>query len=70
MAAKALLSANHFNRSTARSGTLLAPYTVDPGFLRSTAERQARQETWTIDKAKGVARTTSSDPRRARWSSL
>ncbi len=51
------------NRGTARSATLLAPYAVDPAFLRSTAERQARQETWTIDKAKGVARTTSSDLR-------
>ena len=51
------------NRNTARSATLLAPYAVDPAFLRSTAERQARQETWTIDKTKGVARTTSSDLR-------
>jgi amidase len=51
------------NRSTARSATLLAPYAVDPAFLRSTAERQARQETWIIDKTKGVARTTSSDLR-------
>ena len=51
------------SRATARSSTLLAPYTVDPAFLRSTAEREARQETWTIDKAKGVARTTSSDLR-------
>ena len=52
------------NRGTARSATLLAPYAVDPAFLRSTtAERQARQETWIIDKAKGVARTTSTDLR-------
>ena len=51
------------NRGTARSSTLLAPYAVDPAFLRSTAERQARQETWTLDKAKGVARTTSTDLR-------
>lgn len=51
------------NRGTARSATLLAPYTVDPAFLRSTAERQARQETWVIDKAKGVARTTPADLR-------
>src|SRR5262245_12578579 len=47
------------NRATARSSTLLAPYTVDPAFLRTAAERQARQETWTIDKVKGIARTTS-----------
>jgi acetamidase/formamidase len=51
------------NRGTARSATLLAPYTVDPGFLRSNAERQARQETWMVDKTKAVARTTSSDLR-------
>jgi acetamidase/formamidase len=51
------------NRGTAWSSTLLAPYTVDPAFLRSTAERQARRETWTIDKAKGIARTTSTDLR-------
>jgi len=51
------------NRGTAWSSTLLAPYTVDPAFLRSTAERQARRETWTIDKARGVARTTSADLR-------
>ena len=51
------------NRTTAWSSTLLAPYTVDPAFLRSTAERQARRETWMIDKAKGVARTTSTDLR-------
>jgi acetamidase/formamidase len=51
------------NRTTARSATLLAPYAVDPTFLRSTAERQARQETWIIDKAKGVARTSATDLR-------
>ena len=51
------------NRTTARSATLLAPYAVDPAFLRSTGERQARQETWIIDKTKGVARTTSGDLR-------
>ena len=46
------------NRTTARSSTLLAPYAVDPAFLRSTAAPQARQETWIIDRAKGVARTS------------
>jgi len=51
------------NRNTARSNTLLAPYAVDPTFLRSDGERQGRQETWMIDKAKGVARTTSTDLR-------
>ena len=42
---------------------MLAPYTVDPAFLRLNAERQVRPETWTIDKAKGVARTSSTDLR-------
>ncbi|MBI4471979.1 MAG: acetamidase/formamidase family protein, partial [Acidobacteria bacterium] len=51
------------NRATARSNTLLAPYAVDPAFLRSTAERQGRNETWAIDKSRGVARTTSTDLR-------
>jgi amidase len=46
------------NRATARSNTLIAPYAIDPGFLR-TGEREARSETWSIDKAAGVARTTS-----------
>ena len=50
------------NRGTAISSTLMAPYVVDPAFLRS-GERQARQETWTIDMAKRVARTTSTDLR-------
>ncbi len=47
------------NRTTARMGALLAPYALDPAFLRSRAERQAQRETWIIDKQKGVARTTT-----------
>jgi amidase len=50
------------NRRTAVSSTLLAPYAVDPAFLR-TGERQPRQETWNIDMEKRVARTTSADLR-------
>jgi acetamidase/formamidase len=50
-------------RGTAFSGTLLAPYAIDPGYLRSMAERQGRNETWAIDRARGVARTTSNDLR-------
>lgn len=49
------------DRGTAHSSTLLAPYSVDPGFLRSRAERQGRRETWEIDVARGVAHTTSTD---------
>lgn len=47
------------NRTTARMGGQLAPYAVDPAFLRSRAGRGAERETWTIDKARGVARTTT-----------
>jgi amidase len=46
------------NRATARMGGQLAPYALDPQFLRR-AERQSARETWTIDKAHGVARTTT-----------
>ena len=40
------------NRSTGYSGSLLAPYSVDPGFLRTEALREAKQLTWQIDKQK------------------
>jgi len=43
------------NRATGFSSNLLAPYTADPGFLRSEALRKAEQVTWHIDKQKGVA---------------
>ncbi len=43
------------NRDTAWSGSLLAPYAVDPAFLRSTALREQQDQTWTIDKKKGIA---------------
>jgi amidase len=43
------------NRTTGYSGTLLAPYTADPGFLRSEGLREGKGVTWTIDKNKGVA---------------
>ena len=51
------------DRATARSSTLIAPYAVDPGFLRAATVREGRSETWDIDKANGVARTTSRDLR-------
>src|SRR5262249_17791990 len=38
------------NRNTGYSGSLLAPYTVDPGFLRSEALREPKRMTWQIDK--------------------
>jgi amidase len=43
------------NRATGYSGTLLAPYTVDPGFLRMEALREPKPVIWHIDKQKGVA---------------
>ncbi len=43
------------NRVTAWSGSLLAPYAVDPGFLRSQGLKEQQDQTWTIDKAKGIA---------------
>jgi amidase len=44
------------NRAMAYSGSLLAPYTVDPAAIASRVDREARRLTWTIDKARGVAR--------------
>jgi amidase len=43
------------NRTTGYSASLLAPYTADPGFLRSEALREAKRATWQIDKQKGIA---------------
>src|SRR5215470_9726891 len=43
------------NRNTGYSGSLLAPYTVDPGFLRLQALREAKRVTWQIDRTKGIA---------------
>lgn len=47
------------NAQTAVSSTLLHPNVVDPNYLRA-GEREKRLETWTIDKARRVAKTTSS----------
>lgn len=49
------------NRATGWSGTLLAPYTADPAFLRTEATREAKTVTWQIDKQKGVARLETGD---------
>jgi acetamidase/formamidase len=43
------------NRSTGFSGSVLAPYTADPGFLRSEAVRDAKRATWQIDNKAGIA---------------
>ncbi len=49
------------NRSTGYSGTLLAPYTADPGFLRFEALREPKSVTWQLNKQKGIASLESSD---------
>jgi acetamidase/formamidase len=47
------------NRDSAWSSTLLAPYTVDPSFLRFEAEREPTTATWQIDKTRRTARIAS-----------
>jgi acetamidase/formamidase len=44
------------NRATAYSGSLLAPYAVDPASLLARADREPRRATWLLDTEKGVAR--------------
>lgn len=44
------------NRATAYSGSLLAPYSVDPASLLARVDREPRRVIWLLDKAKGVAR--------------
>ena len=44
------------NRASAYSSSLLAPYTVDPQAIAARVDRDPKRTTWTIDKAKGVAR--------------
>ncbi|HEY7288821.1 MAG TPA: acetamidase/formamidase family protein [Vicinamibacterales bacterium] len=44
------------NRAMAYSGSLLSPYTLDPTAIAARTDREAKRLTWTIDKAKNVAR--------------
>ena len=44
------------NRAMAYSSSLLAPYAVDPGAIATRTDRDPKRTTWTIDKARGVAR--------------
>ena len=46
------------NRPTAFSGSVLAPYTADPGFLRAEGERQQTTITWQLDRERRVARAS------------
>ncbi len=43
------------NRATAYSGSLLAPYAVDPASIAARVDRDPKRLVWNIDKAKGVA---------------
>jgi len=49
------------NRAMGFSSSLLAPYAVDPGAIASRFDREPKRTTWTIDKAKGVARLDQTD---------
>jgi len=49
------------NRAMAYSASLLAPYAVDPGAIATRVEREPRRVTWTIDKARGMARLDQAD---------
>ena len=49
------------NRAMAYSSSLLAPYAVDPGAIATRVDREPRRITWTIDKARGVARLDQPD---------
>ncbi|MGW8178272.1 MAG: acetamidase/formamidase family protein [bacterium] len=53
------------SRGTAWSSSLLAPYTVDPAFLRYDSEGKQTTETWDVDKERGVARLRSDSIRPA-----
>jgi acetamidase/formamidase len=49
------------NRAMAYSASLLAPYATTPQAIGSRTDREARRVTWTIDKARGVARLDQAD---------
>jgi amidase len=49
------------NRAMAYSSSLLSPYTVDPTAIAARVDRDPRRLTWTIDKARGVARMDQTD---------
>jgi amidase len=53
------------NRATAYSGSLLAPYSVDPASIAIRQDRDPKRVTWQIDKAAGVARLEDPDVRPA-----
>jgi amidase len=54
------------NRATGYSGSLLAPYAVDPASIAARVDRDPKRMNWTIDKAKGIAWIESPDLKPAR----
>ncbi len=44
------------NRASAYASSLLAPYAVTPQAIAARVDREPKRTTWTIDKARGVAR--------------
>jgi amidase len=48
-------------RDNAYSGSLLAPYTVDPAAINARVDRESRRVTWMIDKTRGVATLSGAD---------
>ncbi len=54
------------NRATAWSSTLLAPYAVDPAFLRHEGLKEQADATWNIDRQRGTAWIDSEDIRPGR----
>jgi amidase len=54
------------NRNSGYSGSLLAPYAVDPGSIATRVDRDTKRMNWTIDKAKGIAWLESTDIKPAR----
>jgi acetamidase/formamidase len=54
------------NRSTGYSGSLLAPYTIDPAAIAARVDREPKRVNWTIDKAKGVVALDAPEMKPAR----
>jgi amidase len=49
------------SRADAYSGSLLAPYALDPAAIGARVDREARRVTWKLDKDRGVATLSGPD---------
>src|SRR5512140_1358183 len=54
------------DRQSAWSGSLLAPYAVDPAFLRAEGLKEQQDQTWILDRTHGIASIESSEIRPGR----